>query len=67
MAAPLEQAIECNDGDHAAKIIQRALGIESDDAANYVFPKTRPEDREQCAHIIGESLRARNARPSSGG
>jgi hypothetical protein len=54
MAAPLEQAIECNDGDHAAKIIQRALGIESDDAANYVFPKTWPEDREQCAHIIGE-------------
>jgi hypothetical protein len=33
-------AIDCNDGDHAAKIIQHALGIESDDVANYVFPKT---------------------------
>ena len=40
MANLLEQAIECNDGDHAAKIIQHALGIESDDVANYVFPKT---------------------------
>ena len=25
----LEQAINCNDGDHAAKIIQDALGIET--------------------------------------
>jgi hypothetical protein len=45
MANLLEQAIECNDGDHAAKIIQHALGIESDDVANYVFPKTWPDDR----------------------
>jgi hypothetical protein len=37
MANLLEQAIECNDGDHAAQIIQHALGIESDDVANYVF------------------------------
>jgi hypothetical protein len=29
MANLLERAIECNDGDHAAKIIQHALGIES--------------------------------------
>jgi hypothetical protein len=28
MANLLEQAIECNDGDHAAKIIPDALGIE---------------------------------------
>jgi hypothetical protein len=28
----LEQAINCNDGDRAARIIQDALGIESDDA-----------------------------------
>jgi len=27
----LEQAISCDDGDRAAKIIQEALGIESDD------------------------------------
>jgi hypothetical protein len=31
MANLLEQAINCSDGDHAAKIIQYALGIESDD------------------------------------
>jgi hypothetical protein len=52
MANLLEQAIECNDGDHAAKIIQ----LESDDVANYVFPKTWPSDREQRARIIGDWL-----------
>ena len=52
----LEQAIESNDGDQAAKIIQQALGIEFDDVANYVFPKTWPSDREQRARIIGEWL-----------
>ena len=38
MANLLEQAINSDDGDHAARIIQEALGIESDDVANYVFP-----------------------------
>ena len=52
----LEQAINCSDGDQAAKIIQDALGIDSDDVANYVFPKTWPNDREQRARIIGEWL-----------
>jgi hypothetical protein len=56
MANLLEQAINCSDGDHAAKIIQHALGIESDDVANYVFPKRWPSDREQRARIIGKSL-----------
>jgi hypothetical protein len=42
----LEQAINCDDGDRAAKIIQDALGIESDDVANYCLPKTWPADRE---------------------
>ena len=51
-----EEAINCSDGDHAAKIIQNALSIESDDVANYVFPKTWPGDREQRARIIGEWL-----------
>jgi hypothetical protein len=41
----------------AAKIIWGALGIESDDVVNYVFPKTWPADREQRARIIGEWLR----------
>ena len=39
MANLLEQAIDCDDADRAAKIIQDALGIQSDDVANYVFPK----------------------------
>ena len=52
----LEQAINWSDGDQAAKIIQDALGIESDDVASYVFPKTWPADREQRARIIGEWL-----------
>jgi uncharacterized protein HemY len=56
MSNLLERAIDCDDGDRAAKIIQEALGIESDDVANYVFPKTWPADREQRAHIIGEWL-----------
>ena len=45
-------------GDHAAKLIQNALGIESDDVANYCFPKTWPQDRDQRARIIGDWLRA---------
>jgi hypothetical protein len=52
----LEQAISTDDGDRAAKLIQDALGIESDDGANYCFPKTWPADREQRARIIGEWL-----------
>jgi uncharacterized protein HemY len=52
----LEQAIACDDADRAAKIIQEALGIESDDVVNYTFPKTWPADREQRARIIGEWL-----------
>jgi len=47
-----------HDGERAAKIIQDVLGIESDNAANYCFPKTWPADREQRARIIGEWLRA---------
>ena len=42
MTNSLEEAINSNDGDHAATVIQEELGIESDDVANYVFPKTWP-------------------------
>ena len=56
MANLLQQAIGCNDGDRTAKISQDALGIESDDVANYCFPQTWPADREQRARIIGEWL-----------
>jgi hypothetical protein len=54
----LEQAINTANGNRAAKLIQNALGIESDDVANYCFPKTWPQDREQRARIIGDWLRA---------
>jgi hypothetical protein len=47
----LPRAINCDDRDRAAKIIQEALGIESDDVANNCFPKTWPSDREQRARI----------------
>ena len=51
------QAISCNDGSRAARMIRDALGIESDDVANYCFPKEWPANREQRASIIGEWLR----------
>jgi len=54
----LERAINADDGNRAAKLIQNALGIESDEVANYCFPKTWPQDREQRARIIGDWLRA---------
>jgi len=53
----LQQAIDCDDGDRAARIIQDALGIESDDVVNYCFPKEWPADREQRASYIGEWLK----------
>lgn len=51
-----EEAINSDDGDHAAKLIQEALGIQSDDVVNHCFPKAWPSDREQRARIIGEWL-----------
>jgi hypothetical protein len=56
MANLLVHAINRDDGDVAAKIVQDALGIESDAVANYVFPKTWPKDRERRARVIGEWL-----------
>ena len=53
----LEQAINCNDGDLAAKIIRDALGIENDDVTNYCFPKDWPDDPEVRALIIGDWLK----------
>jgi hypothetical protein len=54
----LERAINTDYGDGAAKLIQNALGIESDEVANYCFPKTWPEDRGHRARIIGDWLKA---------
>ena len=45
----LEETINSNDANHAAKVIQEALGIESDDVANYVFPKTWPSGPSGCS------------------
>ena len=53
-----EQAISTDDADRATKIIQDALGIESNEVANYCFPRTWPQDREQRARIIGDWLQA---------
>ncbi len=53
----LQQAIDCDDGDRAARIIRDALGIESDDVVNYCFPKEWPADRERRARHIGEWLK----------
>ena len=52
----LERAINTDDGNRAAKLIQNALGIESDEVANYCFPKTWPKNRELRARIIGDWL-----------
>ena len=57
-AAYLAEAIDCDDADHAPKIIRDALGIESDDVANYCFPQTWPAEHERRARIIGEWLRS---------
>jgi hypothetical protein len=52
----LAEAINSEDPDRAAKLIQDALGIESDDVVNYCFPKTWPADHEQRARILGTWL-----------
>ena len=56
MSNLLQQTINCDDGDRAARIIRDALGIESDDVVNYCFPKEWPADREQRARVIGSWL-----------
>jgi hypothetical protein len=53
----LEQAINDDDGDHAAAVIREALGIPSDEVVNFSFPKHWPSDREQRAKILGDWLR----------
>jgi hypothetical protein len=54
----LDQAISCDDGNQAAKIILRALGIESGELANYCVQRRWPTDRKQCARIIGSWIQA---------
>ena len=53
----LKQAINCDDADRAAKIIQDALGIESSELANLCL-KHWPSEREKRARVIGHWLHA---------
>jgi hypothetical protein len=53
----LEQAINDDDGDHAAAMIRQALGIESDEVTNHSFPKNWPSDPDRRARVIGDWLR----------
>ncbi len=55
MANVLQRAINCDDSDRAARIIMDALGIETDDLANYCL-KDWPAHRKQRARIIGKWL-----------
>jgi hypothetical protein len=57
----LERAIDCSDGDQAAKIIQDALGIESDEVANYVFPQTWPTIASSAPASSANGCRPRRA------
>ena len=57
MANLLQEAINCDNPDRAAKIIREALGIESDDGVGYCFPTEWPADRERRARYIGEWLK----------
>jgi hypothetical protein len=44
-----------------AKIIQHALGIESDDVANYVFPKAWPEIASSVPASLGNGCKLKRA------
>jgi hypothetical protein len=52
MSNLLEQAINCDDGARAAKIIRDALGIETDDVSNYCLPQSELANgsRSACPH-----------------
>ena len=50
---PSRAGNNCDDADRAAKMIQDALGIESDDVVNYCFPAEWPIDRERRARASG--------------
>ena len=49
-----EERAAARSGEQAAKILQQALGIETNEVVNYCFPQQWPNDRERRARIIGE-------------
>jgi hypothetical protein len=53
----IQAAIDDNDGEHAAKMIRDALGIETDEVVNFSFPIHWPDNREQRARIICDWLK----------
>jgi len=57
MTNVLKQAINCDDRNRAASIIMEALGIETDELANFCL-KHWPSERRQRAHVIGHWLHA---------
>jgi hypothetical protein len=54
----IEEAINSDDRERAARITLDALGIETLDVANYCIPKYWPKDRNARARIIGNWLQA---------
>jgi len=69
----LAQAINCDDADRVAKIIQDALSIEGDDVIQLTLPQTvanRPRAARLCTEappIGGASVSCRHARASHEG
>ena len=61
MSNLLQQAINCDDPDRAARIIQDAPGIESDDVVNYCFPTTWPADQSHLRAAQPQSFRRRSS------
>jgi len=61
MANLLKQAINCDDGDRAARIIQDALGIKNDDLFNYCFPKTWPKNASSAPASSATGCKTRPA------
>jgi uncharacterized protein HemY len=57
MANLIEQAINCDDSDRAARIILDALCIETDELAKFCL-RDWPTDHKQRALNIGQWLRA---------
>jgi uncharacterized protein HemY len=57
MTNVLLQAINCDDRNRAASIIMEALGIETDELANFCL-KHCPSERKQRARVIGHWLHA---------
>jgi len=53
----LKQAVNCDDGGRAARIIMDALGIESDELASLCL-KHWPSEHKKRARIIGHWLHA---------